>query len=73
MATVFIVDDDASVRDAPIVQVVRLQLDRALRLPVVHPVDAHAIQPLYTGILGRDCGLTVAAAATGEAVVVTAH
>ena len=23
------------------------------------PVDAHAIQPLYTGILARDCGLTV--------------
>jgi histidine phosphotransferase ChpT len=35
-------------------------------------VDAHAIQPLYTGILARDCGLTVAAAATGDAVVVTA-
>ena len=37
------------------------------------PVDAHAIQPLYTGILARDCGLTVAAAADGEAVVVTAR
>ena len=36
------------------------------------PVDAHAIQPLYTGILARDCGLTVTAAADGEAVVVTA-
>ena len=23
-----------------------------------HAVDAHAIQPLYTGILARDCGLT---------------
>ena len=38
-----------------------------------HPVDAHAIQPLYTGILGRDCGLTVSAAPAGDAVVVTAH
>jgi histidine phosphotransferase ChpT len=37
-----------------------------------HPVDAHAIQPLYTGILARDCGLTVSAAAEREAVVVTA-
>lgn len=37
-----------------------------------HPVDAHAIQPLYTGILARDCGLTVSAAAEGETVVVTA-
>ncbi len=37
------------------------------------PVDAHAIQPLYTGILARDCGLTVSAAAEGEAVVVTAR
>ena len=30
-----------------------------------HPVDAHAIQPVYTGILARDCGLTVSAAARG--------
>ncbi len=37
------------------------------------PVDAHAIQPLYTGILARDCGLTVSAALEGEAVVVTAR
>jgi len=37
-----------------------------------HPVDAHGIQPLYTGILARDCGLTVSAAAEGETVVVTA-
>jgi len=38
-----------------------------------HPVDAHGIQPLYTGILARDCGLTVAAAAAErESVVVTA-
>jgi len=36
-------------------------------------VDAHAIQPLYTGILARDCGLTVGAAAEGQVVVVTAR
>jgi len=38
-----------------------------------HVVDAHAIQPLYTGILARDCGLTVAAAVEGDGVVVTAR
>jgi histidine phosphotransferase ChpT len=38
-----------------------------------HPVDAHAIQPLYTGILARDCGLTVVAVAEGDAVAVTAR
>ena len=36
-------------------------------------VDAHAIQPVYTGILARDCGLAVSAAAEGEGVVVTAR
>jgi len=38
-----------------------------------HTVDAQAIQPLYTGILARDCGLTVGAATEGDAVVVTAR
>ncbi len=38
-----------------------------------HSVDAHAIQPLYTGILARDCGLSVSAAAEGDAVIVTAR
>ena len=38
-----------------------------------HAVDAHAIQPVYTGILARDCGLTVSASAEGEAVIVTAR
>ena len=38
-----------------------------------HAVDAHAIQPLYTGILARDCGLTASAAAEGDAVLVTAR
>ena len=37
------------------------------------PVDAHAIQPLYAGILARDCGLTLSAAPEGETVVVTAR
>jgi len=36
-------------------------------------VDAHAIQPVYTGILARDCGLTVAVASTPEAVTVAAR
>ena len=36
-------------------------------------VDAHAIQPVYTGILARDCGLAVSAVAEGEGVVVTAR
>jgi histidine phosphotransferase ChpT len=37
-------------------------------------VDAHVIQPVYTGILARDCGfaLSAAAAAAGETVIVTA-
>ena len=36
-------------------------------------VDAHGIQPFYTGILARDCGLAVTAASEGETVVVTAR
>ena len=37
------------------------------------PVDAHGIQPVYTGILARDCGLAVSAAVEGEAVVIAAR
>jgi histidine phosphotransferase ChpT len=37
-----------------------------------HTVDAHAIQPFYTGMLAKNCGLNVAMATEGEAVVVTA-
>ena len=37
-----------------------------------HPIDAHAIQPFYTGLLAKNCGLGVAMAADGEAVVITA-
>jgi histidine phosphotransferase ChpT len=36
-------------------------------------VDAHAIQPLYAGILARDCGLTLSAAGEGEVVSLTAR
>jgi len=36
-------------------------------------VDAHAVQPYYTSLLAQDCGLTVAAAAEGEAIVVAAR
>jgi histidine phosphotransferase ChpT len=37
-----------------------------------HPIDAHAIQPFYTGLLAKNCGLSVTMAAEGEAVVITA-
>jgi histidine phosphotransferase ChpT len=37
------------------------------------PVDAHGIQPFYAGILARDCGLALTAAAEGETVLVTAR
>jgi histidine phosphotransferase ChpT len=36
------------------------------------PVDAHGIQPFYTGILARDCGWAVTAVVEGETVVVAA-
>jgi histidine phosphotransferase ChpT len=36
-------------------------------------VDAHAIQPFYTGLLARNCGLSVSIAADGEAVVISAQ
>jgi histidine phosphotransferase ChpT len=35
-------------------------------------VNAHAIQPLYTGILARDCGFAISANLRGDAVVITA-
>ena len=39
-----------------------------------HAVDAHAIQPLYAGILARDCGLVPAAdAGEGGRVALTAR
>jgi histidine phosphotransferase ChpT len=36
-------------------------------------VDAHTIQPLYTGILARDCGLRASATLEGDAVVLVAR
>ncbi|HWP25570.1 MAG TPA: histidine phosphotransferase family protein [Xanthobacteraceae bacterium] len=36
------------------------------------PVDAHAIQPFYAGMLARNCGLEIAFTSEGETVVVTA-
>jgi len=38
-----------------------------------HPIDAHAIQPFYTGLLAKNCGLGVAMALEGEAVVIAAQ
>jgi histidine phosphotransferase ChpT len=38
-----------------------------------HAVDAHAVQPLYTGILARECGLTVGASGEGGTVTLTAR
>jgi histidine phosphotransferase ChpT len=37
-----------------------------------HAVDAHAIQPYYTGLLARACGLSASIAPEGDAVVLTA-
>jgi histidine phosphotransferase ChpT len=36
-------------------------------------VDAHAIQPFYTGLLARHCGLAVTIEAEGDAIVVAAR
>jgi histidine phosphotransferase ChpT len=41
--------------------------------PNGHAVDAHAIQPFYTGMLARSCGLAIALASEGDAIVVTAR
>jgi histidine phosphotransferase ChpT len=38
-----------------------------------HTVDAHAIQPLYAGILARDCGLVLSAQGEGGTVALTAR
>ena len=38
-----------------------------------NPVDAHAIQPFYTGLLARACGMSVTLAPEGEAIVLTAR
>jgi histidine phosphotransferase ChpT len=38
-----------------------------------HAVDAHVIQPLYTGILASDCGLVLSASGDGGVVTLTAR
>ena len=38
-----------------------------------NPIDAHAIQPFYTGLLARACGLTVTLAPEGDAIVLSAQ
>jgi len=37
------------------------------------PIDAHAIQPFYTGLLARACGMSIGLAPEGESIVVTAR
>jgi histidine phosphotransferase ChpT len=37
-----------------------------------NPIDAHAIQPFYTGLLARTCGMTVTLAPEGEQIALTA-
>ena len=41
--------------------------------PPAKAVDAHAIQPLFAGMLARACGLDVGMATEGDGVVVTAR
>jgi histidine phosphotransferase ChpT len=38
-----------------------------------NPVDAHAIQPFFTGLLARTCGMNVTLAPEGEAIALTAR
>jgi len=38
-----------------------------------NPIDAHAIQPFYTGLLARTCGMSVTLAPEGESIVLTAR
>jgi histidine phosphotransferase ChpT len=38
-----------------------------------NPIDAHAIQPFYTGLLARTCGVTVTLAPEGESIVLMAR
>jgi histidine phosphotransferase ChpT len=35
-------------------------------------VDAHAIQPFYTGLLARSCGLSVRLAPEGDKIAISA-
>lgn len=38
-----------------------------------HAVDAHAVQPYYTGLLAKSCGLAVSLVSEGETIVVSAR
>lgn len=38
-----------------------------------HPVDAHAIQPFYTGLLAKTCGLGIDMTTDGPGVVIAAR
>ena len=57
----------ASGMNARIPQAVPALLEGA---PENGTVDAHAIQPFYTGLLARACGMAVGLAAEGEAIIV---
>jgi histidine phosphotransferase ChpT len=37
------------------------------------PIDAHAVQPYYTGLLARNCGLSVTMTLDGDKVIVAAQ
>jgi histidine phosphotransferase ChpT len=37
-----------------------------------HTVDAHAIQPFYTGLLAKECGLAVSLTSEGDTAVIAA-
>jgi histidine phosphotransferase ChpT len=37
-----------------------------------HTIDAHAIQPYYTGLLAQECGMGVTVAPEGDAIIVLA-
>jgi histidine phosphotransferase ChpT len=38
-----------------------------------HAVDAHAVQPYYTGLLAKSCGLAVSLASEDGSIVVSAR
>jgi histidine phosphotransferase ChpT len=38
-----------------------------------NPIDAHAIQPFYTGLLARACSMTITLAPEGDQIVLTAR
>jgi histidine phosphotransferase ChpT len=38
-----------------------------------HPIDAHAVQPYYAGLLAKSSGLAVSLASEGETIVVSAR